>query len=550
MANKMKGIQTSIPPELQEKVLAVHTITKGMYSDIDPATIPEEGLILAKNAVVRSDKISRRPGNAIFSPLAPDSNRVLRVLDFVRGNNLSNLVRHTKNSIYYCVTTLWTQCVGPALHGTDFDPVNSVVVNDRYFSTNNGVDPIVEVSVGNNSYVFLGNAPAYKKVTGFFNRLIGANLGGTIPDPIALGWSGDLNFSEWDFTVDISAGSVRLIDSSEDVSDFITDVFGFDAVLIILRQKSIWMATKQPSASNPFNFFAKIPGLGCTCPNGTAKFPLGIIFPDSRTKSVYTFTIDGNVEDIGQPIRRALMAAITNPNLVYGSYNPTEAEYSLCIPNEITLITQEWRYNFKQKAWTYIEIPVVSSITDVNTITNSKTIADLTGTIAALAGTIFDLSGSVAILPRRIYGRFDGQIVIETDGQVADSSFGTTGYGFDYGDDYGGTLIGIGSIAFPTVLQSRVYKNSGYNLYISSVILEVYCRNIGSFTLSYSRDGGKTYTAVKVFTVTNAMLNKVISLRYKKLITCRRFAWQLTVTDIDFDLYSEEIKNYPAESLT
>lgn len=550
MANKMKGIQNSIPPELQEKILAVHTITKGMYSDIDPAMVPDEGLVLAKNSVVRSDKISRRPGNSVFYPLAPDANRILRLLDFVRNNGDTNLVRHTKNSIYYCTSIVWVQCIGPALGGTDSDLVNSVVIDDRYFATNNGVNPIVEVDVVTNSYTFLGNSPNYKKVTGFFNRVIGANLGGPTPDPYEIGWSGDLDYTEWDPLVNISAGSVRLIDSSEDVSDFISDIFGFDAVLIVLRQKSIWMATKQPSASNPFNFFAKIPGIGCTCPNGTAKFPSGIIFPDIRTKSIYTFTIDGQIQDIGQPIRKALMSAMSNPELVFGSYNPTEAEYSLCIPNEITFITQEWKYNFRQQAWTYNEVPIVSAMTDVNTIVGTRTIADLEGTIADLLGTIADLSSSLTIVPRRLYGRFDGQIAIETDGQVFDSGFSETGYGFDYGFDYGGTATIDSTQAFSTVLQSKVYKNPGFNLYISALNLEVFCRNTGSFILAFSRDGGITFTDVKTFTITSALINKVFQLKYKKLTTCRRFAWRLTNTDIDFDLYSEEIKNYPAESMT
>jgi hypothetical protein len=550
-SKKIQGVQPISPlsfgynmPEMKEEILAAHTINKGMFTDIDAAIIPDSGLALAKNVVIRDDKTSRRAGSIIFTPAAPNGLKILRVIDYVRRNGVTNIIRHTKSTVHYATGGAWTACTGPALTGTDLDIIDSAIISDRYFFVNNGKDVIMEVNVNANTYAALGNAPKYKKITGFFNRVIGANLQGGSPDPSQIGWSGDLNFGEWNTVTDPSAGFVSLVNSTEDVADFITDIYGFDSVLVILRQKSIWMANPQPSATNPFYFYSKIPGLGCTCPYGAAQFPEGIIFPDLRTQSIYTFHIDGTVEDIGIPIRRALMSSITDPDLVFGSYNPIESEYTLCVPNTGTGLTKAWTFNFRTKAWSVNEFPNVSCVIDVNNIVGSKSIDDLTGTINSLSGTIDSLAGVTSALPRRLYGKSDGTLFVETPGQITDPSSVFT-YGGDYGADSGLTRVASG-IAFETELVSKVYVNPGYNMYISSCNFEVTCKTIGTFLLYYSKDGGKNFNYVTTFVVDINHLLKTVLLQYKKLFNSRRFQWKLYTINVQFDLLSNEIKAYPA----
>lgn len=537
------GLGQPLVAEMKEETLSEQPINKGMFSDIDPGVIPEGGLSLAQNAVVRDDKTSRRPGLALFTPVAPNTNRVLRITDFVRGNGVTNLLRHTKDSIHYANTSAWTAITGPALIGTDFDQIKTAVIDDRYFMTNNGKNVVMEVNVDTNTYAVLGNCDKYKRITGFANRVIVANLQGATPDPLRIGWSGDLNLGEFDPIVDPSAGFISLVDSSEDASDFVTDIFGFDAVLIILRQKSIWVATKQPSASDPFNFFARIPSQGCTCPNGAARYPEGIVFPDLRSKSVYTLDTDGKLSDIGAPIRRALMAAISDPDAVMGSYDPIEAEYSIIIPNEQTSVTKQWTFNFRTKAWSYAEFASVCCISDVNNIAGSRTIDELIGTIDSLSVTINGLSAPVAQLPRRVYGTFVGDIAIQTSGQTTDLTY-YTGYGYHYGEDYGGTSS-ITPPNFNTKYRSKSYRNPGKNLYISQCNYEVTCRTPGTFTLEYSRDDGKTFIPFRIWTISSNQLVEPIILSAKRLVNTRRFMWQLSTTNIDNDLLTEVIKVYP-----
>lgn len=521
---RIPGLSNPIPRQLMVTKLPETNYDKGMFPDIDAASTPNGGLRLAVNSVIRYGKTSRRPGTSIFSPSAPDVNRVLLLKDYTRNTDITNIVRHTKNSVYYLTTTTWNPCAGPALIGSDFDPFSAVVIEDQYFFTNNGKNKIQKLDVSANTYANLGNALEYKKITGFYNRIIAANLQGASPNPVSIAWSGDLNFTQWDSTIDPSAGSVNLVDSSVDLSDHITDIFGFDAVLVILRRKSIWVAIKQPSASDPFNIFCKIPGLGCTCTYGAAKYSNGIVFADLRTKSVYTFSIDGQLTDIGMPIRKALFDTVSDPDTVFASYNPTEAEYSLCVPNELSGFTREWRYNFRSGAWSYNDFQLVSCVSDLDNIAGSRSIDELEGTIDGLLKTINDLSEPIAQLPRRVYGRYDGDIVVETNGSIS-----------DYTSDpftYGGTYVSL--------WYSKAYENLGDNVYIVQLLFKFRCRTVGRITLDLYRDGVHTFSPTWL-DVDSTMLNRVIPFYYKKQIKCDRLQWSIRTGDIDLDLISDAV---------
>jgi hypothetical protein len=529
---KLLGIPPVNDPDVQEEDIAQGNLTGGMIADLNPENLQDNQAVLLKNMWIRDDKPTRRGGTILFTPAKPNSIKVLGVSSFINDAGANKIVRHTKSTVHY-IASGW-QNIAPAiaLNGGDTDLFKSFSFLDDYYFFNNGKDPIQKIDFGLNTCAKVGNAPTYKRYFTFFNRIVGINLQNPGTSPIQVGWSGDLNPTVWDTVTDISAGSVPLADSSEDESDFLVDGVGFDDVAVIIRQRSVWFATKQASASNPFYFFNKFPGVGCTCPFSVAHMPNGVIFFDIGTRDIWVVKTDGNLESIGFGVRRQIAAAIQNPDTVFSSFKKNEREFTICVQSTATAIVKEWTYSFISKSWVYAERDSVTCIEDLNNGFAALTIDELIGTIDGLSTSIDGLATPTPNIPRRVYGRSDGEILAESDTIAIDQ------------------IISALPSQYVTDIQSKVYDPGTANLQLAKFYSTIKPSSAGTIQLYFSKDEGNTFTLVHTFTISSNDIGKPITLMHKKMYVGGRVMWRLVSSDCQYLQYNYYLKGYKAAQQT
>lgn len=499
-------------------------INKGMITSIDAADLPDGALQLCKNARVRYDQTMRRAGHNLITPVKPDSLTVLRIATLIDNQGNSYTYRFTKKSIgvpcvYKKDIGVWTGLAGTTLATGLRDRYKTVVINNQFVFANNGANVLQLIDSFTNTYGDLGNAPAYKYITGFYNRVVGANRLGGGSFNVEIGWSGDTNIDEWDGSVDISAGNTPLIESPDDFGDPISGVFGISNVLVVPREHSIWVGTKNPISSNPFSFYNAVPKIGCNSPWSAAAFEQGLIWFDQRTATVWLYEIGSPTpESIGRPIDNAIIKNIDTPDSIFGSYNPIQNEYIVCVPTVGSSLVKCWTFNFRSQAWTYDEIDNISCADDIDISGGGVSIDDLIGTIDQLIGTIDSLSPINNTIPTRAYGKHDGDILIEDINSFDDS-----------GTDYQSEFI------------SKLFEVPEDDVIIAESRIEYQIESECTLNL-YVQKNGRDFVFVKSLIATETGKTKLF--RFSRQIRCRQFAWKLTVDGGQFTLKKFEIHAY------
>lgn len=499
---KNRVANTEDQPE-EVNIIAESRVSSGMNSYLDPADIPNGMLALAQNAEIRGDRTYRTPGASNITPAAPNTNKILLYTSWKRFSDITEYLRFTRNSVHRKGAG-WTALTG-TLTGTDSDRFRWTVISDAtrdYFIFTNGIDVIKEINTAVSAYANLGAAaPAAKYICGFFNRVVAANI--TTPgsvNPILLKWSGDLNFDEWNPSVDISAGSNPLVEAQADYSDNITGLFSFAAVMLILRERSLWLATKRPVASNPFAFQAAFPSVGCDTPNSATQTRNGICWYDGRANQVYYYEVGSSPTPVGDPIRDLLRANIRDVDLVQGSYDVTNNTYILTCPSDTSVETRIFKLNLDNGAWTFDTKNDVSGTFFLDSGTSGIRINDLVGFIDGLRGTINSLQG-IASVPTITYGMYDGDI--EEQGNIAQ----------------GGALR----------LESKIFRGNT-DTYISRLALTIMPIYPGSAEIQYKRNGG-IWTLYK--TVTFATPGTRQHIYCVKTLLCHEYQWAFNVSSGD-----------------
>jgi hypothetical protein len=520
---KLRPPQFKLP---EQEPLWESKINGGMVSSIDQQNLSNSQLAILKNMVTRFDHTSRRDGAKLFTPAKPNSNKILGWFLYEKNDGSQKLIRFTKSTIHAASAGAWTAITGGALTGSDSDKWRTTILEDRMFATNNGIDVIQEISIASNTYFDLGNAPKYKYIAGFGDRVVGWSLAGGAPVGTQLGWSGNRSYAEWNPLTDQSAGSKLLTTSASDTSDFGSGIFSFGSVLVIMRNKSIWEATLQPIAQDPYNCYQKIPNIGSDSPDSIAKTALGVVFADTRTQAVYLYTIGGGLpEIISDPIKSDLFNTITDPLLLFGSYNQSTLEYSLCVGSNTTTIVQEWIFNFNTKTWSYNEFDLLSLISSLDYAGGGITINDLVGSIDGLVGTIDSLTPGRNVT--KFYGRTDGELLFANAQTDQDNS-----------------------LPFTSELRSKDFTLPASTRFVNRLHIEYIPRILGNITVSYSKDGGITWVVWKVVTFAGTDVNTYKEIVCVKNIQCRRFMFKMESTAGMFEVIKYAIYSYEgAESV-
>lgn len=509
----------SVEPE-NLQLFASAVVNGGMVTQIDQVDIQDNQVTLAANATVRYDVTSRRAGSTPLIPGPPDAKPVLALVAFKMFTGGILFIRFTRDSIYFHGVA-WAPATGAALLGTDDSDIQFLSVNDRAFFSNQ-IDALQELNVTTATYAIAGNAPKFKYYCTFAGRIVGANLGGSSPNPILIGWCGDNNFTEWNNLVDISAGSTPLIDSPQDFSDFITGLLGFANNLLVMRERSVWLAVRQASATVPYYFYNAVPGIGCDTPKSIVQIPNGAAWFDRRLGNVYSYQIgvDPMPVPIGAPVRKSIIAEIADPDDVFSGYDAINNEYILGINNKI------WKYNFSTKAWCYDVIANTVSVCSLDYQSNTGSIADLVGVIADLVGMIADLSPGSEI-PTLFYGKSDGNIIAIDDDVTTDSG-----------------------VAFETDIKSKIFKVSPVDTYVAQLHIEYMPQVAGSFTIAYSKDGGITFHDYKTVTFLSGDVGKRLTSVCNKNIRSRSFMWRVHSSSGRFDIVEYSAYVFPTAGYT
>lgn len=523
-------------PNIELEKLVSARVNKGMITAIDSADIPIEALQYAKNAKVIFDKTSRRDGCSAFGPTKPNSNVVLKMASIKHPDGTGHTYRFTPTTIHDLQSGVWNPITETVpLIGTNSDRIQIANLFDIIAFTNNGMNDLQWIdSTSDASDDLIENLSSdlpnaeFRYCTGFFNRVVLAAL--REENEVLLAWTGEYGskgtakhgFEDLDPLVNETSGFSPLIDSPGDLSDFIKGIFGISSILIILRERSIWLGTKQASATNPFNANPVIPGIGCDSPYSAKITSIGLCWFDRRTRTVYQYVPGSTPEPIGRPIERNIINNISDPDLIFAIYDPREDVYSVCIPSVGSNIVQVWSCYFRaDMAWTYNEYENLSSFDEVELLTGSTSIDDLLGTIDNLIGDIDDLSPVSQAEPQRVFGFTNGDLAIPDPNSEVD----------------------INNTTFQTILGSKAFVMPSSDIYVCNVVIEYEMQILGTLQLWYAADGGvdpiNSFILADFFTPSVVGKPQIINLR--KVVHSRRFAWQIRATSGKFDILGYEV---------
>jgi hypothetical protein len=510
-------------------LFASASLNGGMNSQADPVDIQDNQVIIAQNARCRYDVITRRTGFEKFIPTfdSADALPVLALKAFKQFDEQIKFLRFTRNTVRVHSSVLWSNVVpAVALTATDINKITFLSVNNQAFFGNE-CDPLQKINVAGLTCAAAGNAPIYKYYCAIANRIVGANRVGGSPSGVEVGWSGDFNFEQWDPLVDFSAGRVPLIDNSSEYADFITGLFSFSDVMIVMRERSIIAATLQPVASNPFYFSIAVPSIGCDTPSSIAQIPNGLIWYDRRLNNVFLYEHGKPPVALGNPIRAFLKHNIPDTARVISAYDPVNNEYLLGAVVSWTTLVKVWRFNLDTQAWTYDYFNNVVSLNPIDFRTSTTTIDDLVGTIDSLVGLIDDVTPSVTD-PALFLGLAGGDI-LKSNTQLEKDDNQT--YDFD--------------------VTSKVFKLNPNDSFVTQLHIEyIPIIGPGSFYIEYTKNGGDTWNTYKQVRWTVNDQGKRLTAVCNKNVRASTYQWRVVSNSGIFDIVEYAAYAYASDAFT
>lgn len=466
---------------------------------------PNSGLVV-RNARVRDYWLGRRPGTADYIT-KPDSNPVLKVLTVYLPGNRRFLVRVTDSSMYSAQSIDgWQTLTGSGLTGS---ARMTHVQFLGYLFLAGAHHRIMKVDLDANTYEEIEGAPRARFITSFADRVVAANILPETTGATKIQWSGNAEPFEWDPLENESAGEENLISSPSDTGDDISGIFALTEQMVILRERSFWIATRQPIAYAPFRFTPLSTNQGCDLPYSACRVENGVIWADYRTKAVWYWVPGGGPQRLSEPIDDVLYEDLANLTWAEGAYDPFNREYHLGLStspssNELTKI---WVFNFETASWTYDDSPTVTTIGQVAGLDSVVMIDDLVGTIDAQNptpdGVIDDWETAGVITTGVLKGTSTGEVLHQS---------------YDYDNDWDDT-------AFEFEFQSPNVGSSLYRRTIQDLMVTVEAPVSGSATLEESNDE-TTWKNQKVVTITGSTAQQRIGLP-RRQISGNELYWRI-----------------------
>ena len=291
--------------------------------------------------------------------------------------------------------------------------------------------------------------------------------------------------------------------------------------MLILRERSLWTATKRPVASAPFQFQASFPYAGCDVPNSATQKRNGLVWYDNRSNQVYDYTIGQAPREIGNPIRDLLPDRISNLDSIMGAYDTVRDRYHLLIPSELSTTSYEYVFDFGTESWVENTRTNTTSVSAIDGGVAALLIDELSGTIDALVGDIDDLANTTINPPKVFYGLSDGNIVYTDPAVVQDKLVATS-----------------------TSIVSKLYTAGNDELIVRRISFKYIPIRVGTFSVYFSVDNGVTWELYETTTIASMDLNT------RKRILCTaqartpEFCWK-----IEMETASIQILEYSLDAL-
>jgi hypothetical protein len=382
---------------LPDGLVEVPDLTPGVVTAIPRSNRPPGSSLSIVNGRVRDNWVGRRGGYPDYI-VEPDSNLVLKLISFHGEQNQNWLVRVANGSTHATRTTAgWT-----ALTGTDYSSFlrlsHAQMLGSLYTAMED--KKIVKFDLDDLSFAEVDEAPTCRYITPFADRLIAAYIrdpaAGVLPWTVK--WSVNADPLDWDGS---GSGEENLIQHPSDTGDEITAIMGLGNVMVILRERSIWHATRQPYQSAPMRFTPIITNQGCDMPYTAVRTMdeqgrlTGIIFADSNTNGVFSYTPGSRPQRLSKAIEDKIFENLVDPETAEAAFDPLYQEYHLGISTDLSNYGRMEEYwvlsaNHLPGAlpWTYDDSPTSTTVGVVSDVGAPTLIDDAVGTIDAQVGVI------------------------------------------------------------------------------------------------------------------------------------------------------------------
>lgn len=536
-------------------------INMGMVTALDPTDIPNSAGVDVKNMRLRYSCLTTRPYLSYVQDIgfpdlynSPDDFRILGLHKIKYPNSSQKLYRFTTDGVRWLNGAVWTSLASAYALG-DFDRIQVAVLADKLVFSTNGALTLKSID----STPTLADVKAgktYRYITSFYNRIVAANFNGSPDLATKIEWCADGDVTLWEGD-HRTAGSVLLTSGPEEIADRITGIKALGNVLLIFRERSLWVGNRQASATAPFTFSGLVNGIGCNLPYTICEVQGGFMWADAKSGTIWYFNGQDSPQPVGRPNDERFvkqLQGISSLDAPQAVYDPVNEEYLLLIPQLNVDKQLIWVYSFRTKTWVYDEVKYAATLWVADIAYGFTQIRDLpAGPISDLAGTIANLGTSATERPAVGYGTYGPSYVgggllfydESNDAAIGDAGFVIESFNFTFVPE-----------RMVSVFTSKIFQIPSDDIAISNFLLEYHI--IDRFNAS-SAPGG-LYDSIPPIKIYYAINGENIEIRpayysFKKLdlvsqkgivklsiplnIRCRQFQFKIeqTLSHIHFLRY-------------
>ena len=431
------------PLFISDGILEARDLSHGMVSAVPRALRPVGSASFLQDARIREDWIGRRWGYIDFLD-KPSDDYIIRLVNHHSEDGNNYIIRIAHGALYVTDNNAdWYELQIPAANPGDPKTDFAFAVNAEHVSAAqtfghlylaNYYQRLLIVDPVANEILEIPDAPKCKYIASFADRIVCAFLDDPVDGILPFGIQWSRNGSPALYTGE-GSGRENLVSSPSDTGDEITGVFIFGSVLVIFRERSIWLGTRQPFSLAPFRFDAVVTNIGCDMPRSIARITdvqgslTGFIFGDSRTGSVYSYTPGSDPIEVpgSSRVGTKLLEGLVSPKTVRGIYDPYFKEYHFGFPtdpNALERLQQFWVMSLENNSISQDTGPFCTSIDSILSTSRELPIDEIQGDVDDLPSFVDKLGVNPTLsLSFIVKGGFDGKALQEDDKEKGDHLF-------------------------------------------------------------------------------------------------------------------------------